>query len=421
MLEFLNNFADIYLEMSPYLLLGFIIAGVLNELFKSTKLKKYIGGRDVKSVFNASLLGVPLPLCSCGVIPTGVSFHKSGASKGASVSFLISTPQTGVDSILVTWSLIGLPFAILRPVIALLTGVFGGVFTNFMTKKEEGEKIEAKKETKKDTRSFAQKTKAAFKYAFVDFLDDISTWLFIGLILAALITTLIPEDFFTTYLGNNFLSMLVVLVASVPLYICATSSVPIAAALMMKGLNPGAALVFLMAGPATNAATITVIGRSLGWKALTGYLVSIIGGALFFGAMIDMFLPAEWFAVGSMQSMHQHGSGFSMIFYVSGAVMAIALLSSFYRYISRKMRGDGMSCSTGECNCEHNKGDIVVKVEGMTCNHCKKSVTDAVSDVPGVEEVNVDLATGNVTIKGSDVDLELVKKAVEGRGYKFVG
>lgn len=420
MLEFLNNFADIYLEMSPYLLLGFVIAGILNELFKSTKLKKYIGGKDVKSIINASLLGVPLPLCSCGVIPTGVSFHKSGASKGASVSFLISTPQTGVDSILVTWSLIGLPFAILRPVIALVTGVFGGILTNSMTKKEDGEKKEEKTEVQKDNRTFSERAKAAFKYAFIDFLDDISTWLFIGLFLAALITTLIPEDFFTTYLGNNFLSMLVVLVASVPLYICATSSVPIAAALMMKGLNPGAALVFLMAGPATNAATITVIGRSLGWKALTGYLVSIIGGALFFGAMIDLFLPAEWFAVNSMKSMHQHGSGFSMIFYVSGVVMAIALLSSFYRYFSRKMRGEGMSCSTGECNCEHS-GNIVVKVEGMTCNHCKKSVTDAVSEVPGVETVEVDLATGNATIHGHDVDLELVKKAVEGRGFKFVG
>ena len=420
MLKFLNNFLDIYLEMSPYLLLGFVIAGILNELFKGTKLKKYIGGKDVKSIVNASLLGVPLPLCSCGVIPTGVSFHKSGASKGASVSFLISTPQTGVDSILVTWSLIGLPFAILRPVIALLTGVFGGVFTNFLTKKEETEKKEKKNEGYEDNRTFFQKTKAAFRYAFIDFLDDISTWLFIGLVIAAFITTVIPEDFFTTYLGNNFLSMLVVLVASVPLYICATSSVPIAAALMMKGLNPGAALVFLMAGPATNAATITVIGRSLGWKALTGYLVSIIGGALFFGAMIDMFLPSEWFAVGNMQSMHHHGSEFSMIFYISGVLMAAALLSSFYRYFSRKMRGEGMNCSTGECNCE-NSGDVVVKVEGMTCNHCRKSVTEAISEVPGVEEVSVDLATGNVTIHGHDVDLELVKKAVEGRGYKFVG
>jgi len=420
MVKFLNNFADIYLEMSPYLLLGFVIAGILNELFKGTKLKKYIGGRDIKSVFNASLLGVPLPLCSCGVIPTGVSFHKSGASKGASVSFLISTPQTGVDSILVTWSLIGLPFAILRPLIALVTGVFGGVFTNFMTRKEDSEKIEIKKEVPEDSRTFFEKAKAAFKYAFIDFLDDISTWLFLGLAIAALITTIIPEDFFTTYLGNNFLSMIVVLVASVPLYICATSSVPIAAALMMKGLNPGAALVFLMAGPATNAATITVIGRSLGWKALTGYLVSIIGGALFFGAFIDFFLPPEWFAVGNMESMHLHGSGYSMIFYVSGALMAIALLSSFYRYFSKKLRGDKMSCSTGECNCENND-NIVVKVEGMTCNHCKKSVTDAISEVQGVQEVTVDLATGNVTILGHDVDLELVKKAVEGRGYKFVG
>jgi len=418
--EFLNNFLDIYLEMSPYLLLGFVIAGILNELFKGTKLKKFVGEKSVKSVINASLLGVPLPLCSCGVIPTGVSFHKSGASKGAAVSFLISTPQTGVDSILVTWSLIGLPFAILRPIIALVTGIFGGVMTNFMTKKEDGQKSEKKKEVLKDDRTFFQKAKAAFRYAFIDFIDDISIWLFVGLIIAAIITTIIPQDFFTTYLGNNFLSMIVVLVASVPLYICATSSVPIAAALMMKGLNPGAALVFLMAGPATNAATITVIGRSLGWKALTGYLVSIIGGALFFGAFIDLFLPPEWFAVGSMQSMHQHATGTSMIFYVSGILMAIALISSFYRYFKRKLRGKAMSCTTGECNCENNN-NILVKVEGMTCNHCKKSVTDAILEVQGVEEVTVDLATGKVEIKGHDVDLELVKIAVEGRGYKFVG
>jgi len=420
MLEFLNNFLDIYLEMSPYLLLGFVIAGILNELFKGTKLKKYIGGKDVKSVINASLLGVPLPLCSCGVIPTGVSFHKSGASKGAAVSFLISTPQTGVDSILVTWSLIGLPFAILRPIIALVTGIFGGVFTNFMTKKEDGEKKEKKKEVLKDDRTLFQKAKAAFRYAFIDFLDDISIWLFIGLVIAAIITTIIPEDFFTTYLGNNFLSMIVVLIASVPLYICATSSVPIAAALMMKGLNPGAALVFLMAGPATNAATITVIGRSLGWKALTGYLVSIIGGALFFGTFIDLFLPPEWFAVGSMQSMHEHATGTSIVFYLSGAILAVFLIMSFYRYFAAKFKGEGKHCSTGECNCENN-GTIVVKVEGMTCNHCKKSVTDAILEVQGVEEVTVDLATGEVKIHGHDVDLELVKIAVEGRGYKFVG
>lgn len=412
---------SITLEMAPYLLLGFLIAGILNELFKGTALKKYIGGSDTKSVINSSLLGVPLPLCSCGVIPTGVSLHKSGASKGSAISFMISTPQTGVDSILVTYSLLGLPFALLRPVIAFITGIFGGMVTNRLTKNEKNEnhdEISSRQEKKK---TLLQMSKDAMKYAFVDFLDDIALWLFIGLVLAAAISAIIPDDFFTMYVGNKYLSMLIVLLVSVPLYVCATSSVPIAAALMMKGLNPGAALVFLMAGPATNAATVTVIGRTLGIKALTGYLVSIIGGALFFGILIDNFLPAQWFMPVMNEHSHHHmEESVSWIYIISAVILAILLLMSFFRYISKKFRGTPAgTCTQGDCCCkEKEKGQVVIRVEGMTCHHCAANVKNGVLEVPGVTAVTVDHVSGIVEIEGADIDLDAVRKAVASRGYK---
>ncbi len=409
------------MEMSPYLLLGFFIAGILNELFKGTKLKKFIGGSNFLSIVNASILGVPLPLCSCGVIPTGVSLHKSGASKGSAVSFMISTPQTGVDSILVTWSLLGLPFALLRPVIAFITGVAGGVMTSVLEKNAtESNRISTDEMKEEDKRSFLQKFYSAMKYAFVDFLDDISLWLFVGLITAALISVIIPEGFFTTYVGNNYLSMLIVLIASVPLYVCATSSVPIAVALMLKGLNPGAALVFLMAGPATNAATVLVIGKTLGRKALFSYLFSIIAGALVFGAIIDNFLPAEWFKPQLMQSHSHHHGGINYFYLISSVILAILLLMSFVRYLKR--RKESSHCHDKECCCENaNETETtVIQVEGMTCSHCAANVKAGISEVQGVKNVEVDHHTGRVEITGTDIDMDEIKKAVESRGYKVV-
>lgn len=421
MAEFLNSLLSVFMEMSPYLLLGFFIAGILNELFKGSKFKKFIGGNNFSSVLNASLLGVPLPLCSCGVIPTGVSLHKSGASKGAAVSFMISTPQTGVDSILVTWSLMGLPFALLRPLIALVTGVAGGVLTNMIEKKTPVLETAEKKIENGVERSLFQKFRSAMKYAFVDFLDDIAFWLFIGLIIAAMISLIIPEDFFVTYVGNNYLSMLIVLAASVPLYVCATSSVPIAVALMLKGLNPGAALVFLMAGPATNAATIMVLGKTLGKKSLFAYLFSIITGALLFGIIIDNFLPAEWFVPTLMKNSSHHHGGAGYLYIISSIVLALLLIMSFFRYLSRKKRDS--ACHDKECCCENttqNEAVTVIQIEGMTCSHCAANVKAGILEVSGVEDVKVDHHLGKAEIKGAGYNLEEIKKAVESRGYKVV-
>ncbi len=404
------------LEMSPYLLLGFFIAGLLYVYFPKDKVSKYLGKNNFRSTLNAALIGVPLPLCSCGVIPTGISFYKNGASKGSSVSFLISTPQTGVDSIFATYALLGLPLAIIRPIIALITGVIGGLVTNTIEKSAPSEKEDKKPVKIQETKQPGNKLNVMLHYAFVEFLQDISKWLIIGLLLAALMAVLIPDDFFTNYLGNEYLSMLIVLVASIPLYVCATGSVPIAAVLLMKGLSPGAAIVFLMAGPATNAATITVIGKVLGRKTLISYLASIIGGALIFGIIVNEFLPREWFTSHMDHSVTGHGS--HMLPYwlnVGSSVLLILLLINGYvqKYFNRT--------KLNETKIINDMTEKTIKVNGMTCNHCKANVQNNLSSIEGIENIEIDLESGKVKMTGESIDLDQVKNKVESIGYVYEG
>ena len=306
--------------MSPYLLLGFLLAGLMHAFVPGKFYTKYLSRKSFRSVLNAALLGIPLPLCSCGVIPTAMSLRKEGASKGAVVSFLIATPQTGVDSIVATFSLMGLPFAIVRPIAALFTAIFGGVIVDKAepekkccchseekkgeehsccchTKQEEAEHVcHCHSEEKKGEgschchshKSFFTKIKEALTYAYVDMMEDIGKWLVIGLVVAAAITVLVPTEYFAVFQGNTLASMLLVLCIAMPMYLCATGSIPIAVALMMKGLTPGAALVMLMAGPACNFASMLLIRRSLGLRTMLVYILSIVLGAVAFGYVIDM-------------------------------------------------------------------------------------------------------------------------------------
>lgn len=422
MVDIVNNYLlalwELTLEMSPYLILGFLIAGLLYVYFPKEKVSKYLGKSNFWSVLNAALIGVPLPLCSCGVIPTGISFYKSGASKGSSVSFLISTPQTGVDSILATYSLLGLPLAIIRPVIALITGVFGGLITNNVEKINNTKPDVDPSETAQNPLDEGNKLRKMMHYAFVEFLQDIAKWLIIGLLLAALMAVLIPEDFFTNYLGNEYVSMLVVLVASIPLYVCATGSVPIAAVLLMKGLSPGAAIVFLMAGPATNAATITVIGNVLGRKTLISYLASIIGGALIFGVIVNEFLPREWFLYSIAHIHDGHGSHLLPYWLkVTSSLLLIIFLINGYiqKYLVHK------KIDTRIKRTVNDMAEKTIKVSGMTCNHCKANVENNLSALEGIENIEIDLESGKVKMAGEDIDLGEVKKKVESIGYQYDG
>jgi len=317
--NFLIDFAKILGEMSPYLLLGFFFAGLLYAFIPRERIERYFSGNPLKSSVLASLFGVPLPLCSCGVIPTGTALYRNGASKGGTVSFLISTPQTGVDSILATFSLMGLPLAIIRPLAALVTGITGGIITSVITK-NESDKGAYLQPTRRNT-TFSEKVKTVFRYGFVEFIQDISKWLVIGLVLAALISALIPDDFIGLLNLPPIVQMLLILAVSVPLYICATGSIPLAAILILKGVSPGAAFVLLMAGPASNVATITMIGKVLGRKSLFVYLATIVIGALSFGLLIDYILPVQWFNGIAQQHLgHHHNEGLSWWQIASGII-----------------------------------------------------------------------------------------------------
>ena len=290
-------------EMSPYLLLGFFFAGVMHAFIPGMVYNRYLGGKGFKSVFYGALFGVPLPLCSCGVLPTAMSLRKQGASKGATASFLISTPETGVDSIIATYSVLGLPFAVIRPVAAFCNAIMGGWLINKFGDKDEVVPVDASAKTccchhkQEETHheGFLGKMREALRFGFVEMIEDIGKWLVIGLVIAGLITVFVPDEFFALFRGNTQLSMLLVLCIAIPMYICATGSIPIAVALMMKGLTPGAALVLLMAGPACNMASILVINKTLGRKSLVLYLLSIITMAILWGHVVDYLLPAEWF------------------------------------------------------------------------------------------------------------------------------
>jgi copper ion binding protein len=264
-----------------------------------------------------------------------------------------------------------------------------------------------------------------FHYAFVESLQDIAKWLIIGLLIAALISVLLPPDFFQTYINNDLLGMLIILLAAVPLYVCATGSIPIAAVLLMKGISPGAALVFLMAGPATNAATITVVGKVMGRKPLTGYLISIIGSALLFGLLIDNLLPREWFTAFVTNHHHQHGEhGLPYWLELSSTLILALLLVNIY---SKKIRNKFNTGVTGSENIIPVTDDKVLegyqtfRVSGLDCNQCKTGIENSIGLVSGVEWVEADIATSRVKVKTNGVNHSLIKKAIESSGHRYIG
>lgn len=375
----LNVFYEIWVlvcEMAPYLLLGFLLAGLMHEFVPKSLSRRYLSGRSMKSVLWAALFGVPLPLCSCGVIPTAMGLRREGAGKGATIAFLIATPQTGVDSIVATYSLMGLPFALIRPLVAMVTAVMGGWLVNATDneilavrspQKHEEEHHDCccgkhheeehhdcccgKHHEEKHShgcccgehkRNIWHRLWDAMTYAFVEMMGDIGKWLLVGLAVAGIITALVPDTWFAVFQGNSLLSILFVLLLSIPMYLCATGSIPIAVALMLKGLTPGAALVLLMAGPACNAASIVLIRKELGWRTLLVYLSSLVLGAVVFGLAIDLLLPEAWFTQALHLTDHGCEEGPGLFSIVSTLVLALLLLNAFSPV--KVWKGKGCSC-----------------------------------------------------------------------------
>ena len=423
-------------EMSPYLLLGFLLAGIMHAFIPDGWYTKYLSGDTFRSVVNAAIFGVPLPLCSCGVIPTAMSLRREGASKGAVVSFLIATPQTGVDSIFATYSLMGLPFAIVRPIAALFTAIIGGTFVNWNGKEAEAIVLTdaSRAYSEQPHLSFGDRCVEALKFGFVEMMEDIGKWLVVGLIVAGLITVLVPDSFFEVFKDNTLLSMLLVLCVSVPMYICATGSIPIAVALMMKGLTPGAALVMLMAGPACNVASILVVNKVLGKKTLLLYLAAIIGGSILFGFGIDYLLPRTWFTdhlSNTHACCHDVASWFEWL--CTGILVLLLLNVLRMRLMHKSACSCGhdhdshhshCSCDSHDSHCSHHshsphhqESTKTYVVCGMTCNHCRANAEKVIRTVKGVESVSVDLQSGIATVIGDDIDDTTIREAVESIGF----
>lgn len=401
-------------EMSPFLLLGFMLAGLMHEFVPNTLYTRYLGKPTFGSVVLAALFGVPLPLCSCGVIPTAMGIRREGASKGATISFLIATPQTGVDSIIATYSLMGLPFAVIRPVVALLTAIFGGTLCNVVENVDVDDNLNAnlnanlnddKKPTSSSTLT-SKRLRRAFAYAFGEMMEDIGKWLAIGLVVAGIITAIVPDSWFVVFQDNTLYSILFVLVFSIPMYLCATGSIPIAMALMLKGLTPGAALVLLMAGPACNAASILVVGKVLGKRTMLIYLVSIVLGAIVFGFGIDHLLPREWFNAPISHYAACHEEGVGLFSYLCTAFLLACLVRAFWPW---KQRHHHHHHAESACT--------IYRVEGMNCNHCAENVRKAIADVEGVEQVDVSLHEGTASVAGSAKE-DKIMQAIESIGFK---
>jgi len=385
-MPFLAAAWHVTLELAPWLLLGAVVAGLLHAVLPRGFVRRHLTGRG--AVFKAVALGVPLPLCSCGVIPAGLGLQKDGASKGASLGFLIATPQTGVDSLFVSGSMLGWPFAVFKLASAVALGWIGGAVTDRV--------VESDGEVTPPTETGRPGLRAGASHA-VMIVESIWRWLVFGIVVSALVTVLVPADAFEGFGAyGGALAMLAMLAVAVPLYVCATASVPIAASLVAAGFPPGAALVFLMAGPATNLATIGAVRKAFGGKALAVYLTTVVAGSVLLGWAFEFVLPAA----GHVHA-HEHGQSW---WAVASAVVFLAALGFFAVSDARRMLRRAPTET------------VEIGVEGMTCNGCVRKLERALAAEPGVTKVHVSREPGLAEVAGS-VSLERVAAIVREVGY----
>jgi uncharacterized membrane protein YraQ (UPF0718 family)/copper chaperone CopZ len=402
---------DLLARMAPYLLLGIVVAGALHVLLPTGTVGRLLGRPGVGSVVRAAAVGVPLPLCSCGVVPVAASLKKGGASGSSVVSFLVSTPTTGVDSILATYSLLGGAIAVIRVVASFLLGIVAGVLTwlGLGRQRQEPQPIEPEPEAAAERPGAVGRLKSALGYGFDELLGGIARPLFVGTLLGGVVAYFVPPGVLEQYVGQGALSYLVMMVVGIPLYVCASGSIPLAAALMAKGISPGAALVFLIAGPATNAATMSVVSKMVGGRALAIYLVAIGVGSLGVGFATDALFAAFPALVPQLVVGHGHEhSGPSLFEIVSGVGLGAITLYHVVRPAIAWIRSRRATSADR----------FVVKVPDMTCQHCARTITDAVSGLPGVDEVDADPASKTVAFELAETaDTRALVRAIVDAGF----
>ena len=433
-MELLLTFAaaswSVFGAMAPYLLLGFLVAGLLSVVISPEWVERHLGGNGFGQVVKASLFGVPLPLCSCGVIPVAASLRRHGASKGATTAFLLSTPQTGVDSIAVTIGLLGPFLAVVRPVAAFITGIFGGGLVqafndgNGARPSDGSEDVQAGNCSSAccdDEKAQQSKIVEALQYGLVILPRDIGKALVFGVVISGLIAAFVAPQALESYLGGGVWPMIVAMAIGIPLYVCATASTPIALGLIHAGLSPGAALVFLISGPATNTAALTTLWKVLGRRAAIIYLVTVAVASLATGLAVDgligtgvlpksALVPAATAVQASTEHAHHEvaGGGGSLFETVCAVILLLVLINAL-----RPRR------TQSEIETLVDEGEEVLEfgVNGMRCNGCVQSLQRALSEIAGVTDAEVDLEQKLARVRGRGFDNELLYEAVDSLGF----
>jgi uncharacterized membrane protein YraQ (UPF0718 family)/copper chaperone CopZ len=412
---------NLFSAMAPYIFLGLFFGGLLHVFFKKELIFRHLGRQNTRSVITASLFGVPLPLCSCSVVPIAQSLKKQGASSGAILSFLISTPQTGIDSIFATYGMMGPFFAVIRPVSAFVMGIIGGIITNIFDRPSPPQPVHAPKTSGKTEHifhvSFMDRIRELFSYAYGELLDDFSLHLIVGIFISAIISLVVPANFFESALGNTNLELLLLLVGGIPLYICSTGSIPVVLTLMAKGLSPGAAFVFLIAGPATNAATITVLASTLGKKLTMVYLGTMISFSLFFGFLINRFSGSSLVPLEKFENIQTQGDAFSWdMATIISLLFAFLLLFSLYRLYIRKIFKYA-ALQLHRMFSTKKTPEIHLYIPALTCNSCAQKVEKIIRQHRGVKTVITDISSHTCIITGTFSPVALTDRLKEA-GYE---
>ena len=341
MKDILVAFVHVFAMMAPWLVFGFLMAGIIAVWIPRNWVNRVMGGSSgIRGILRAVAIGVPLPICSCGVLPIAAGLRKHGAGKGPTAALLVSTPQTGIDSILATYALMGPVFAAARPIAAALTGIVGGVVVAAVG----GEDADAA--VMEETSSGSRGIKAIFWQAYRRLLGSVGKPLAVGLAVSALVTVLVPDNFFAdAFHGSDWIAMPVMALVGFPMYVCSTASIPIAASLVAKGVSPGAAFVFLMVGPAMNAMSLTTVSALVGRKAAAVYVAVIVAGAVLCGIVVNLIpnaLPASVAAASA-------GHALSVVHWASALFLAAMMIFNLLRPV--RMEHGHAHSAAAPCHC----------------------------------------------------------------------
>ncbi len=357
----IENTLRLALDSAPWLLFGLIAAGLIHAWMPMPMVSKALGGSGPMTVIKAALIGAPLPLCSCGTLPVAITLYRAGASRASTTSFLISTPETGADSVALSWVMLGPIMALLRPIAAIISAISAGLMVGATEQQVQPIALDTTGGASCDSTSgcvptasvtgtkhqlgFWQRAYAGLRYAFTDLLDDLAPLLLLGMLAAGVVVTMVPPGLLVQW-GSGLGPMLLVLMISVPMYVCATASTPLAHAMLFAGVSPGTVLVFLLAGPASNITSLAMVRKELGARALISYLFGVCGVSILLGLALDWIILAYGVDLLSGSALSRSVSYEPPMVLASLSLLLLVGcgIKPLRRFITRRKGGDEGGC-----------------------------------------------------------------------------